>query len=123
MRAILTPMRLMSLKRRALRKRVWFKVLDRAERAIMDLTIQIVREIRSQTLKEMLMTISEKLMEAMKSQVAKLTETIGRVLARRIARLAFSWGNREALKWAKNPNFIRYLTIIEINTPEIFKRA
>ncbi|MFQ5758502.1 MAG: hypothetical protein ACE5IF_02345, partial [Candidatus Bathyarchaeia archaeon] len=109
------------LKQRALRKRIWFKILDRAERAIVDLTIRVVKEVRSRTLKEMLMTISEKLTEAMESQVVKFTKTIGRPLAQKIARFAFSWGNREALKWTKDPSFMRYLTIMQINTPRIFK--
>jgi len=123
MRAILTPNRLLFLKQRAMRKRVWFKILDRAERAIVDLTIRTVKKVRSSTLKEMLMTISEKLMEAMESQIAKLTETIGRPLAQKIATLAFSWGNLGALKWLKDSSFIRYLTVIEINTPVLFKGA
>jgi len=121
MRAILTPNKLMFLKRRALRKRVWFKILDRAERAIVDLTIRIVKKIRSSTLKEILMTISEKLMEAMESQVARFTETIGRPLAQKIAKLAYSWGNQKSLEWAKDSSFARYLTIMELNTPRILK--
>ena len=121
MRAMLTPIKLTSLKQRALRKRVWFKILDRAERAIVDLTIRIVKKIRSSTLKEMLVTISGKLMEAMESQVARSTETIGRPLAQKIASLAVSWGNHAALKWPKDSSFTRYLTIMEINTPRIFK--
>lgn len=121
MRAILTTTKLMFLRQRALRKRVWFKILDRAERAIVDLTIQTVKKVRSSTLKEILMTISEKLMEAIESQVVKFTEIIGRPLAQKIARLAFSWGNRRAMKWSKDSSFIRYLTIMEINTPRIFK--
>jgi len=98
-----------------MQKGVWFKVLDHEERAIVDLTIRTVRTIRSSILKEVLMTISEKLMKAMESQVARLTETIGRSLTQKIASLAFSWGNRKALKWPKDSSFIRYLTITELN--------
>ena len=121
MRATLTPNKLTFLKQRALRKRVWFKILDRAERAIVDLTIRTVKQIRSFTLKEILVTISGKLMNAMKSQVVRFTETIGRPLVQKIAKLAFSWGNHAALKWPKDSSFTRYLTIMEINTPRIFK--
>lgn len=113
---MLTSKKLMSLKQRALRKRVWFKVLDRAERGIIDLSITVVKKVRSSTLKEMLMIISEKLMDAIESQVAKLIETIGRPLAQKIARLAFSWGNHGALRWAENPSFIKYLTVMEMWT-------
>jgi len=107
----------MSLKQRALRKRVWFKILDRAERAIVDLTIRTVKKIQSSTLKEILMTISEKLKESMESQVTKFTETIGRPLAHKIACLAASWGNSRALNWAFKSEFIRYLVIMHMNTP------
>ena len=117
MRVTLTATRLMSLKQRALRKRVWFKILDRAERAIVDLTIRTVKKIQSSTLKEILMTISEKLKESMESQVTKFTETIGRPLAQKIACLAASWGNSKALNWAFKSEFIRYLVIMHMNTP------
>lgn len=117
MRVILTAIGLISLKQRALRKRVWFKNLDRAERAIVDLTIRTVEKIRSSTLKEILMTISEKLKNAIESQVARFTETIGRPLAQKIASLAFSWGNNGALNWALDAGFVKYLTIMHINTP------
>lgn len=123
MRAILTPNKLMFLKQRAQRKRVWYRILDRAERAIVDLTIRTVKKIRSSKLKEILMTISEKLMNTMASQVVKFPETIGRPLAQKIASLALSWGNSGALKWSMDSSFIRYLTIIELNTPRIFKRT
>lgn len=117
MRVTLTAIGLMSLKQSALRKRVWFKLLDRAERAIVDLTIRTVEKIRSSTLTEILLTISEKLKNAIESQVVRFTETIGRPLAQKIASLAFSWGNSGALNWALDAGFMKYLTIMHMNKP------
>ena len=85
MRAIITPLKMISLKQRALRKRIWFRVLDGTERAIVNLTIQVVKEVRSDILSNILVSISEKLNEVLLSPVVKFTETVGRPLARKIA--------------------------------------
>ena len=106
-------------RQKAMRKHLWFKVLDRYERAIFNLTIQCVEHIKSSKLAKIMTAIIEKLNYSMKSKVEKLSENMGRPLARKISFLAFSWGNLEALKWAEDSQFIKYLTVISMNTPEI----
>lgn len=108
-------------RQRAMRKHLWFKTLDQSERAIFNLTIQCVEQIKSSKLAKIMTAIIEKLTQSMISKVEKLCESIGRPLAQKISSLAFSWGNHEALKWAEDKRFIKYLTILSMNTPEIFR--
>ncbi|MGC9346350.1 MAG: hypothetical protein ACP5ER_06140 [Candidatus Bathyarchaeales archaeon] len=108
---------LVSIRRMAMRRRVWFRVLDRAERAIVSLTIRCVERIRSVRLAMIVKAIVDKLKLAVKGRVERLMETVGSSLARKIGEIAVSWGNVEALKWASDKGFIRYVTVMEMNRP------
>ena len=100
------------IKRKALRRKVWFKALNRMERALIDLVIKVVERVRSPKLAKIVARILEKLSEALKSRIEKLMETVGRSIARKHAECAYFWGYKDALKWAEDTDFIRYLTII-----------
>ncbi len=108
------------LRRRALRKGVWFKALSPIERSIYDLTMRAVSTIRSEKLLKALRAIVDKLREALESPVSILTRTVGCQLASRIARIARSWGYREAAKWASDERFAKYLAVCYMNMPKIF---
>ncbi len=114
---MLTRDMLVSIRRVAMRKRVWFKVLDRCERAVFSLTIRCVEKIRSVKLAMVVKAIVDKLEEAVRSRVERLMGSVGSSLARRIAEIAVSWGNLEAEKWALDKGFIRYVTVMEMNRP------
>lgn len=60
-------------------------------------------------------------MDAMKSRVERLMEEIGWSWAQKIAYLAVSWGNREALNWALDAGFAKYLVIMRINMSGLYK--
>ena len=89
--------------------------MDRAERAIVDLTIRCVDRIRSWRLARMVMSIVIKLRLAMMSPVKRMVRTLGPLLAKGIARIARGWGNKSASSWALDPGFIQYLMIIKMN--------
>lgn len=108
------------LKKRALRKGVWFRVLTRIERSIYDLTIKSVSTIRSERLFNAIKVIVEKLRSAL-SPVNALTRTIGRQLTIRIARVAYSWGHPKALEWASDERFARYLAVCYMNIPKYYR--
>jgi hypothetical protein len=108
---------LTDLKVRALRRRVWFKVLTPLERSILNLTLKIVEKVRSRFLAKILCRIADKLNEALKSGVERLMETAGRALAKKIAAIAVSWGNIAAFEWAFDEDFVKFLTINELNRP------
>jgi hypothetical protein len=115
---------LAELKAIAVRRRLWFKVLSAAERAIVDLTLKVVERVRSSVLKEVLKSIASKVIEALKSRSFKeRAMAIGRVLAERHARIAERLGNKRAREWAEDPNFVMYLGASWLNTPRMFRHA
>ena len=119
--AMFTRLSLMSVKRKAMRKQVWFRVLKEMERALVNLTIRCVEVVRSSKLAGILECIKQKLMNAMESPLKKLMLEFGKPTAAKIAYLAVSWGNIEAQIWAFDSKFAKYLTVMHVNTPEIHK--
>ena len=113
--------RLTKMKTKAMRQGIWFKVLTRAERAQMDLTMRIVKRIRSFILAKVVTSIVKKLLDAMESKVARLMREVGQPLAQKFGRIAQNWGNKSAHQWVTDPGFVQYLTINYINTPTSFR--
>lgn len=107
--------KLVLMQRKARRRKVWFRVLNRVERGIVNLTIRCVDRVRSSKLAAMLRNIVGRLEEALRSRVDRFMVKIGQPLARKIACLAVSWGNRDALNWVVDTRFARYLTVVHMN--------
>ncbi len=107
----LTREALVKLKLKALRRGVWFRDLKQSERKLLDLTISVVERIRSFLLAKLVSRLINKLCEAMESRVFRLMKTEGRRLAEKVASIGEAWGNRAAKFWAKDSDFIQYLTI------------
>ena len=120
-RVPLTRVELNKIKVRAIRRGLWFKVLSRVERATIDLALKVVRRVRSVVLAKVLVTIIEKLLDAMENNVGRMMKEVGRGLAKKISEIAKDWGNKSAVHWATDFGFTRYLTIMCINTPSMFK--
>ncbi len=119
----LSPIRkrmLVRLRVRALRRRVWFKVLDRLERAGVELTIKVVDAVRSPVLARMLLSVVAKLMDAMESPVARMMREVGSDLVRRASRIAQQWGHRSAHRWKADLRFIRFLAVMQMCTSPMF---
>jgi len=112
---------LIKVRTRALRRGVWFRGLTRAERAVVDLTIRVVERVRSLLLEKVLISVVKKLLDAMEGEAARLMRTVGRSIARRLSGVARGWGNQSAAGWAEEPGFIRYLSIMHMNTPALFE--
>lgn len=104
-------------KQKAIRGRMWFKVLKRVERAIVDLAIRCVDWVRSVRLEEIIARIIEKLENVFVSDFDVLVERVGRPLAEKLSRIASMWGNVSAFEWASEKAFLRYLTVLHLNTP------
>ena len=113
--------KLTKIKTKAMRQGIWFKVLTRAERAQMDLTMRIVKRIRSSILAKVVTSIVKKLLDAMESKVARSMREVGHALAQKFSRIAQNWGNKSAHQWVTDAGFIQYLTINYINTPTSFR--
>ena len=102
-------------KKLALRRGVWFRTLNRVERAIIDLTVQCVDCIKSGKLAKLLTAIMDKLQSAMESIVERLVRTIGIPLAEKISCIAVGWGNVSAKRWASDLSFAVFLAVAQTN--------
>ncbi len=102
--------RLAKAKKTALRRGVWYRVLSKIERGVLDLTVRYVDTIRSSKLAKLVTAILEKLTSAMENVLVRLVRTIGAPMARRMSEIAMTWGNFSASAWAEDANFARYLS-------------
>ncbi len=107
--------RLIDAKKVALRRGIWFRVLNQVERSILDLTVRYVDKIKSAMLAKLVTAILTKLKLAMESTVERTVRTIGCSLALKISIIALRWGNHSAAEWATDSAFARYLAIIQMN--------
>jgi hypothetical protein len=107
---------LAKIRTKAIRRGIWFRALTKAERAQMELTMRIVKKIRSLFLAKVLDAIIKKLLDAMESKVARLMREVGRGLAEKLSRIAQSWGNKSADHWKEDQSFVQYLAITHMNT-------
>ena len=114
---------LMALRVRAMRKGLWFKLLTPVERSICELAIRSLRAVRSRRLARVLRAIMDKLVGYLKRSLQALARAwaIGSEMARIISLMASSWGHPRALEWARNPEFVTYLTITYANTPSYYR--
>jgi len=110
---------LAKIKAKALRRGVWFRVLTVGERAQMELTMKVVKKIRSLFLAKVVANIVEKLLEAMESKVTRLMREVGPALAQKLIGIAQKWGNESAKSWSQDLGFVKYLTIMHLNKPLI----
>jgi len=117
---IISVGKLAEARRRAMRRGAWFRVLDRAERAIIGLTIRCVDRIRSPMLAKIVTATLIKLKLATESHVKRLVRTVGPSLARKVSGIAREWGNRSAKEWAWDPGFTQFLVVMRINTLRMF---
>ena len=115
-----TKSMLAKIRIKAIRRGIWFRVLDRLERASIDLTIRVVEKVRSTVLTRMLMSIVKKLSEAMESKVSRMMREVGCGLAQKVSRIAQKWGNKSAVEWKADPGFIQYLTVMCLNASPMF---
>jgi len=105
---------LTALRRKALRRGIWFRALSRIERATIDLTIGCVKTIRSATLTRIVADIVEKIEYATTGFLSR-AEAVGRELAERAVKFALSWGNVEASNWKDDIGFTRYLGAMSLS--------
>jgi len=110
---------LLSVRLRAIRRGVWWRVLCRVERATFDLTIRVVDCVRSRLLSEILMKIVGKLEEALNAVELRVAR-VGRPVALKLSRLAVGWGYLEARSWASDRSFMRYLAIMSLSDSRTF---
>ena len=113
---------LVNLKTKAMRSGAWFKVLQRIDRVLFDLTIRVVGNIRSAKLAKSILALARKLEDAIKSSFSSRLREIGSPLAQKISLMAQKLGNISAIDWAFDSSFAVFLAVMHINNVKIFKR-
>ncbi|NIR86602.1 hypothetical protein GWO13_03130, partial [Candidatus Bathyarchaeota archaeon] len=98
----------MKVKSRALRNRTWYKILNRMERAIIDLTIKCVEKIRSHVLAQTVSTIISKILRTLKEDFMTQAEKVGREIAEKLSVIAQNWGNQTFFLRKRDRDFIRF---------------
>jgi len=106
----------MKIKARALRHKMWFKTLSRAERAIIDLTVKCVERVRSPILAAIVSSIVGKVLKILESRFLQTVNRIGSAIAEKVCGIAERWGNEDASSWKHDSSFIRVLGINAVNS-------
>lgn len=109
--------KLIKIRTMAIRRGVWYRTLDKAERGLVELTIRVVKRIGSLLLKRVLASIFRKLQTAMENRIAYLATKVGKPLAEKLSLIAQSWGNESAFLWKTEHHFIQFLAVMYHNTP------
>ena len=117
----LNKKQLINLKTKAIRSGLWFKILQRIDRVLFDLTIKVVSKIRSAQLAKSILTLTRKLENAAKSTFLNRLHEIGLPLAQKISSIAQKIGNSSASEWALDISFINYLAVIQINNSQTLR--
>jgi hypothetical protein len=112
---------LLNLKLKAMRSGVWFRVLPRIDRVLVDLTIKVAGTVRSFTLAKNILAVIRKLESSMESKFLRTIQEIGFPIARRLCLTAQKWGNLTAKQWGADVGFAKYLAAMSLNEPKLFR--
>jgi hypothetical protein len=113
---------LTDLKTKAIRSGAWFKVMQRIDRVLFDLTIRVVDNIRSSQLAKSILVITRKLENTMKGSFSIRLNEIGLSLAQKIGAIAQRLGNIYANCWVFDSSFVTFLAVMYINNVKISRR-
>jgi hypothetical protein len=115
---VLSRDKLVIMRVKALRSGVWFKVLSRVERSMVNLAIRVVEKgVKSSLLARLIVGIIDKLNEATENRFQHMVVQVGLPLARKLSEIAQGWGNKSASQWTEDPGFVRYLAIMWMSMP------
>lgn len=106
---------LMSVRKRALRRRVWFGVLSKIDRGVVELTIRYVDRVCSSRLALVIGRIVCKILNACRSHFLERVSMVGYDLVEKISKIAVGWGYAEASAWRQDLGFVKYLGVNIVN--------
>lgn len=112
---------LVNMKTKAMRSGAWFKVLQRIDRVLFDLTIRVVSNIRSARLAKSILVLTRKLENANQGSFSMHLREIGLPMAQKISSMAQKIGNTSAITWAFDSSFAVFLAVMDVNNSRIFK--
>ncbi|TLY11596.1 MAG: hypothetical protein E6K85_01155 [Thaumarchaeota archaeon] len=101
---------LSALRTKALRSGVWFTSLSHEDRVLVSMISRHIKIVKSATLATVMARIMGKVLYAFQnlSYLSRI-ERIGRPIAQIMSEKAYSMGNKDALEWAHDLNYVRYL--------------
>ena len=108
---------LRGLRRKAVRRRIWFKALDGEDRSFYNLVVSVVDRVESEKLSRGILGIVLTLRDALKGEFARLVESFGVRRAWEAAESAVQWGYEAAWAWRRDEGLARFHAMIEINSP------
>jgi len=113
----------MGLKLLALRRRVWFKALSRVERLIVELTVRVVRRVRSIQLAKALLNIADKLQNWINSMKTfkEIALEAGLRMAKRMVKVAVKLNVEKAYEWLNDQAYVFYLGVSYLNTSKVYR--
>jgi hypothetical protein len=97
------------LRRKALRTGIWFHSLSLEDRILANLIERHVKIVKNTTLATVIARIMGKLLVAIRNTFTDRLVMAGRPIAEAVALKAFSYGNKEALGWTQDLNYIKYM--------------
>jgi len=109
------------LKLRAVRSGVWFRVLKRIDRVLLDLTLRVCDTVRGRALARSLCAVVAKLENALENRMSHVIETVGFQLALRTSLVAQRLGNVSARNCGKDVSFASFLAVMYINSRAEFR--
>lgn len=107
----------MAVRRRAIRRGIWYRSMDEVDRGVFYLVTRIVDRVESELLGSVIIKILKRLRDAMKSEFVRHLEDYGYGAARRVVDQALSFGSVLAGGWVRDKSFISYLTLMDLNKP------
>ncbi len=99
----------------AFRRGVWYKILDKNERNIMNLTIHVVDRVKSTLLGLVILKIIKKLKDALMNSFVMKMKRFGVRRVQKLIDMAVDWHNEAARDWVSDSGFVKYVTMTEIN--------
>ena len=106
----------MKVRSRAYRTRVWFKAISGVERAIIDLTIKCVENIRSVVLNGTISAIVSKILHCLEEGFMTRAEKVGRKVVESVCAAGKKWGNTTCSAWRYDQSFISFLGVNALNS-------
>jgi hypothetical protein len=113
--SFLSKTNLLRLKLKAMRAGVWYRALQRIDRALFDLVLKVDITFRSPSLARSILSITRKLDGFLEGRVCRAIREVGFSLALKVSLFAQQWGNKAASEWAGDLSFARYLAVMSLN--------
>jgi hypothetical protein len=100
------------LKKRAWARGIWFQSLTIEERVLTSFIGKYVKIVRNTILAATIARIICKLVSAIKNHSINHVNERGKFIATAVAMKAYSYGNKDALNWMNDANYIRYMGLM-----------